>query len=100
MQATNRDDQRIAAGRAINSQAFDWKIFIVAASGFFTDSYNIFAANLVLPAAAIAFTTCSNPLGYCILLLFPLLKHFNITMPPQKTAIMICLGYSIGSMAL
>ncbi|KAF7718621.1 Repressible high-affinity phosphate permease [Penicillium ucsense] len=31
---------------------FDWQVFIVAASGFLTDSYSLFATNVILPLLA------------------------------------------------
>jgi PHS family inorganic phosphate transporter-like MFS transporter len=34
----------------VDASGFNWLVFIVAASGFFTDSYNLFASNVILPA--------------------------------------------------
>lgn len=34
---------------------FRWDVFAVAASGFFTDSYNLFSSNVVLPALAFVY---------------------------------------------
>jgi PHS family inorganic phosphate transporter-like MFS transporter len=36
--------------RNVDASGFNWLVFIVAASGFFTDSYNLFASNVILPA--------------------------------------------------
>jgi PHS family inorganic phosphate transporter-like MFS transporter len=36
----------------IDSHGFDWQIFLVSASGFLTDSYALFATNVVLPSLA------------------------------------------------
>jgi PHS family inorganic phosphate transporter-like MFS transporter len=36
----------------IDSQGFDWQIYLVSASGFLTDSYALFATNVVLPSLA------------------------------------------------
>lgn len=46
------EDKRIAIYRAINKSGFNWKIWAVASSGFFTDSYNLFATNVILPSLA------------------------------------------------
>jgi PHS family inorganic phosphate transporter-like MFS transporter len=34
----------------IDNQGFDYRVWAVASSGFFTDSYNLFAANVILPS--------------------------------------------------
>lgn len=34
----------------MDGSGFNWLVFIVAASGIFTDSYNLFASNVILPA--------------------------------------------------
>lgn len=34
----------------IDSHGFDWRVWLVASSGFFTDSYNLFAVNVILPS--------------------------------------------------
>ncbi|CAK1362727.1 unnamed protein product [Cercospora beticola] len=36
----------------VDDSGFNWLVYIVAASGFFTDSYNLFASNVILPALA------------------------------------------------
>jgi len=36
----------------IDNNGFDWQIWAVAGSGFFTDSYNLFATNVILPSLA------------------------------------------------
>lgn len=38
--------------RAIDGNSFDWHIWAVSASDFFTDSYKLFAANVILPSLA------------------------------------------------
>jgi PHS family inorganic phosphate transporter-like MFS transporter len=35
--------------------SFNWRVFAVAASGFFTDSYNLFATNVILPSIAFVY---------------------------------------------
>lgn len=45
-----RDQKRIFIRRAIDLHGFRWLVFEVAASGFFTDSYNLFATNVILPS--------------------------------------------------
>lgn len=44
--------QKQAFLRTLDQSGFNWLVFIVAASGFFTDSYNLFASNVILPALA------------------------------------------------
>lgn len=41
---------RIYVCREIDHHGFDWQVFLVAASGFFTDSYTLFATNVILPS--------------------------------------------------
>jgi PHS family inorganic phosphate transporter-like MFS transporter len=36
----------------IDAYGFSWLVWEVAASGFFTDSYNLFATNVILPSLA------------------------------------------------
>lgn len=36
----------------IDDHGFDWQVFFVSASGFFTDSYALFATNVILPSLA------------------------------------------------
>lgn len=43
---TNKRDQICGD---IDANGFDWQIWAVAGSGFFTDSYNLFATNVILP---------------------------------------------------
>ncbi|KAH8899955.1 MFS general substrate transporter, partial [Thozetella sp. PMI_491] len=38
---------------------FQWKVWLVAASGFFTTSYSIFSTNVILPALAYVYPNCS-----------------------------------------
>ena len=51
------DDQRIAVCRPIDNSGFNWKVSAVASSGFFTDSYNLFATNVILPSLAYVYWT-------------------------------------------
>jgi len=46
------DAQRKQLVTIIDHHGFDWQVFAVAASGFFTDSYNLFAGNVILPCLA------------------------------------------------
>ncbi|OQO13274.1 hypothetical protein B0A48_01502 [Cryoendolithus antarcticus] len=39
----------------IDQHGFNWRVYAVAASGFFTDSYNLFVSNVVLPALAFVY---------------------------------------------
>ncbi|KAK6442570.1 hypothetical protein LTR95_001193 [Oleoguttula sp. CCFEE 5521] len=39
----------------IDRHGFNWRVYVVAASGFFTDSYNLFVSNVVLPALAFVY---------------------------------------------
>jgi PHS family inorganic phosphate transporter-like MFS transporter len=38
--------------RTIDANDFNWQIWAVASSGFFTDSYNLFAINVIYPSIA------------------------------------------------
>ncbi|KFY60250.1 hypothetical protein V497_03740, partial [Pseudogymnoascus sp. VKM F-4516 (FW-969)] len=49
------DDKREQICRDIDNNGFDWQIWAVAASGFFTDSYNLFATNVILPCLAFVY---------------------------------------------
>jgi PHS family inorganic phosphate transporter-like MFS transporter len=40
------------------SDGFKWKVWWVAASGFFTTSYSIFATNVINPALGYVYPTC------------------------------------------
>ncbi|KAK6420652.1 hypothetical protein LTR81_006388 [Elasticomyces elasticus] len=45
----------------IDSHGFDLQIFLVAASGFLTDSYNLFASNVILPCLTFVYwNTCGH----------------------------------------
>jgi PHS family inorganic phosphate transporter-like MFS transporter len=44
--------RRIQLTKVLDSYGFNWQVWAVAASGFFTDSYNLFATNVILPALA------------------------------------------------
>ncbi|KAH8701555.1 major facilitator superfamily domain-containing protein, partial [Talaromyces proteolyticus] len=48
-EATNLKNQK-AVTALIDSHGFDWRVWLVASSGFFTDSYNLFAVNVILPS--------------------------------------------------
>ncbi|KAH0556496.1 hypothetical protein GP486_005607 [Trichoglossum hirsutum] len=50
--AIDNDRARTQVCLEINSQGFDWQIILVSASGFLTDSYALFATNVVLPSLA------------------------------------------------
>jgi hypothetical protein len=39
----------------IDEHGFNWLVWEVAASGFFTDSYNLFATNVILPSLAFVY---------------------------------------------
>ncbi|KAI1417894.1 MFS general substrate transporter [Hypoxylon sp. FL1857] len=41
---------------------FQWKVWWVAASGFFTTSYSIFAVNVISPALSYVYQRCANSL--------------------------------------
>jgi MFS transporter, PHS family, inorganic phosphate transporter len=41
----------------IDSHKFDYRVWAVASSGFFTDSYNLFAANVILPSLGYIYWT-------------------------------------------
>jgi PHS family inorganic phosphate transporter-like MFS transporter len=38
--------------RTIDANGFNWQIWAVASSGFFTDSYNLFVINVIFPSIA------------------------------------------------
>lgn len=46
--------------QTVDESGFNWLVFIVAASGFFTDSYNLFASNVILPALAYVYWDDTN----------------------------------------
>lgn len=46
--------------QTVDQSGFNWLVFIVAASGFFTDSYNLFASNVILPALAYVYWDDTN----------------------------------------
>jgi MFS transporter, PHS family, inorganic phosphate transporter len=54
------DDKREQICRDIDNNGFDWQIWAVAASGFFTDSYNLFATNVILPCLAYVYWPDDN----------------------------------------
>ncbi|KAF2461878.1 inorganic phosphate transporter, partial [Lineolata rhizophorae] len=47
-----RDQKRRHIVGTLDANGFNWLVWAVASSGFFTDSYNLFATNVVLPALA------------------------------------------------
>lgn len=62
---TNIEEQSSAKARqtfinTVDQSGFNWLVFIVAASGFFTDSYNLFASNVILPALAYVYWDDTN----------------------------------------
>ncbi|KAK3303018.1 major facilitator superfamily domain-containing protein [Chaetomium strumarium] len=52
---TTRQQKRRFIRRAIDSYGFRWLVFAVAASGFLTDSWNLFATNAILPSLAFVY---------------------------------------------
>ncbi|OAF60213.1 hypothetical protein VC83_02945 [Pseudogymnoascus destructans] len=57
---TTNDDKREQICRDIDNNGFDWQVWAVAASGFFTDSYNLFATNVILPCLAFVYWPDDN----------------------------------------
>jgi PHS family inorganic phosphate transporter-like MFS transporter len=57
VQSQDNEERRIQITRAIDRNGFDWQVWAVAASGFFTDSYNLFATNVILPSLAFVYWT-------------------------------------------
>jgi PHS family inorganic phosphate transporter-like MFS transporter len=49
------DGQRKQLVSIIDTRGFEWRIWAVAATGFFTDSYNLFASNIILPCLAFVY---------------------------------------------
>ncbi|OXV07485.1 hypothetical protein Egran_04750 [Elaphomyces granulatus] len=49
---TTRQQKRTHLLRTIDANDFNWQIWAVASSGFFTDSYNLFAINVIYPSIA------------------------------------------------
>jgi hypothetical protein len=47
-----REQKRRYIRAVIDVHGFNWLVWEVAASGFFTDSYNLFATNVILPSLA------------------------------------------------
>jgi len=50
-----RDQKRRHIRKTIDTNGFNWLVWAVAASGFFTDSYNLFATNVILPSLAFVY---------------------------------------------
>jgi len=50
-----RDQKRRFIRRAIDAHGFRWLVYAVAASGFLTDSWNLFATNAILPSLAFVY---------------------------------------------
>jgi len=48
-------DKREQICSDIDNNGFDWQIWAVAGSGFFTDSYNLFSTNVILPSLAFVY---------------------------------------------
>ncbi|KIW00742.1 uncharacterized protein PV09_07726 [Verruconis gallopava] len=60
--ATNELRAREELRLDIDGNGFNWHVWAVAASGFFTDSYNLFATNVILPSIAYVYwQTDENP---------------------------------------
>jgi MFS transporter, PHS family, inorganic phosphate transporter len=53
----------VAICSGIDAHGFDWQIWAVSSSGFFTDSYNLFATNVILPMLAFVYWR-ADPLEY------------------------------------
>lgn len=51
----SNSDKREEICSRIDDNGFDWQIWAVASSGFFTDSYNLFATNVILPSLAFVY---------------------------------------------
>lgn len=49
------DGQRKQLVTIIDEHGFNWRVWAVAATGFFTDSYNLFASNIILPCLAFVY---------------------------------------------
>lgn len=49
------DGQRKQLVSIIDEHGFNWRVWAVAATGFFTDSYNLFASNIILPCLAFVY---------------------------------------------
>ncbi|CRG87871.1 putative metabolite transporter C2H8,02 [Talaromyces islandicus] len=58
-EATNLKNQK-AVTALIDSHGFDWRVWLVASSGFFTDSYNLFAVNVILPSLGYVYWPKNN----------------------------------------
>jgi PHS family inorganic phosphate transporter-like MFS transporter len=48
----------------LDEYGFNWQVWAVASSGFFTDSYNLFATNIILPAVAYIYWPNDNNLDH------------------------------------
>jgi hypothetical protein len=68
------DSAHEALLKAIDRQGFSWWIYFVAAVGFFTDAYDLFAVNLVQSALAAAY---SRRCRHCIYLFLFCLQFFG-----------------------
>ena len=44
----------------IDNYGFNWKVWAVAATGFFTDSYNLFATNVILTSVSYVYWKDDN----------------------------------------
>jgi len=59
---TDLDEKRIQLTEVLDEYGFNWQVWAVASSGFFTDSYNLFATNVILPALAYIYWPNDNSL--------------------------------------
>ncbi|MCJ1477786.1 hypothetical protein MMC13_006459 [Lambiella insularis] len=57
-----RDQKRRHIRQTIDVNGFNWLVWAVAASGFFTDSYNLFATNVILPSLGFVYWPESSSL--------------------------------------
>ncbi|KAL9130768.1 MAG: hypothetical protein Q9217_001116 [Psora testacea] len=51
------EEKRIQICQTIDGNNFDWQVWAVAASGFFTDSYNLFSTNVILSSLSFVYWT-------------------------------------------
>jgi PHS family inorganic phosphate transporter-like MFS transporter len=56
----NKDRARNWVLAWLDNQGFDTQVFLVSASGFFTDSYALFATNTILPSLAYIYWPSSS----------------------------------------
>jgi PHS family inorganic phosphate transporter-like MFS transporter len=62
------EEKRAKIINTIDDQGFQWQIWAVASSGFFTDSYNLFATNVILPSLGFVYWPSDNNVNYELLI--------------------------------